>query len=91
MQRSESSSECWVDVFEGDYFKGHRRRLQGPQKIRQLQAKSLIVGPKATLVLSTYRGKKKSLVRLDAKRVVPELAKLARGAVFREVIVESVE
>ena len=88
MQRSESSSDCWVDIFEADYFMGRRRRLQGPQKLRQLQAKSLIVGPKATVVLAISKGKKKSVVRLNAKRVIPELAKLAGGAIFREITVE---
>ena len=88
MQRSESTLDCWVDIFEADYFMGRRRRLQGPQKLQQLQAKSLIVGPKATVVLGISKGKRKSIVRLNAKRVIPELAKLAGGAIFREITVE---
>ena len=91
MQKTESSSDCWIDIFDADYFKGKRRRLHGPQKIRELKAKSLIVGPKAAVVMSISRGKTKSVIRLAAKRVVPDLAESLGGAVFREVILESVE
>jgi hypothetical protein len=86
-------SDCWVDVFDADCFMGRRRRIAGPKKLRQLRAKSLIVGPKATLVLSIFRGNKKSVIRLSPKRVVPDLAKAigAHDAILREVIVESIE
>jgi len=70
---------------------GRRRRFHGPQKLRQLQAKSLIVGPKATVVLSVYRGRRKAVIRLKPKRTVPDLAKSLKGTVFREIVVESIE
>jgi hypothetical protein len=86
-------SDCWGDVFDSDCFMGRRRRIAGPKKLRQLRAKSLIVGPKATLVLSIFRGNKKSVVRLNPKRVVPDLAKAigAHNSILREVILESIE
>jgi hypothetical protein len=83
--------DCWVDVFEADYFMGRRHRLQGPQKLRQLHAKSLIVGPKATVTLFISRGKRNSAIKLKAGRVVPDLAKSLRGAIFREITVEHEE
>ena len=87
-----SSGDCWVDIFEADYFMGRRRRLTGPQKLRQLKAKSLIVGPKAAVVLTVFRGNRKSVIRLKAKRLVPNLAEsVGMGATFREVIVESIK
>jgi hypothetical protein len=92
MLRTESQSDCWVDVFDADYFMGRRRRFHGPQKLRQLQAKSLIVGPKAAIVLSVLRGSRKSVVRLKAKRLVPDVAKsLGGNGTFKGVILEAVE
>ena len=86
-------SDCWVDIFDADCFMGRRRRIIGPQKLRQLRAKSLIVGPKAAVVVTIFRGTRKSLVRLKAKRVVPDVAKSLGGSkgILREVTVESVE
>jgi len=92
MPPADMQSECWVDVFDGDCFMGRRRRINGPQKLRQLRAKSLIVGPKATVVVTIFRGGKKSVIRLNAKRVVPDVAKsIGSTRILREVIVESVE
>ncbi len=84
-------AECWVDVFESDYFMGRRRRLQGPQKLRKLAARSMIVGPKAAAVLSVERGKKHSTVRLSPRRVVPDLQKYARATNIGALTVEAVE
>ena len=86
-------SDCWVDVFDSDCFMGRRRRIAGPKKLRQLRAKSLIVGPKAIVVLSILRGNKKSTIRLNPKRVVPDLAKSLgpHHGILREVIVESID
>ena len=66
-----SSGDCWVDIFEADYFMGRKRRLTGPQKLRQLKAKSLIVGPKAAVVLTVFRGNRKSVIRLKASAWCP--------------------
>ena len=89
----EHSGDCWVDIFDADYFMGRRRRLIGPKKLRQLRAKSLVVGPKAAVVLTVLRRNQKSVIRLKPRRVVPDLAKSigGTGAKFREVIVESIE
>lgn len=87
----EPSGDCWVDVFDADYFTGRRRRLHGPQKFRLLRAGSLIVGPEATVTLSVRRGKKESVITLKSRRVLPDLAKSLRGTVFREISVESVK
>ena len=86
-------SDCWVDVFDADFFMGRRRRIAGPQKLRQLRAKSLIVGPKATVVVTIFRGNRKSVVRLNPKRVMPDVAKAIGGhdGILREVILESIE
>jgi hypothetical protein len=86
-----ASPDCWVDIFDADYFMGRRRRVNGPQKLPQLEAKSLIVGPKAVVVLSVGHGKRKSEIRLKSKRVVPDLAKSLKGAKFRAAAVQHVK
>jgi hypothetical protein len=93
MPSNDLQSDCWVDVFDADFFMGRRRRIKGPQKLRQLRAKSLIVGPKAVVVVTIFRGNRKSVVRLNAKRVMPDVAKSigGSGGILREVVVESVE
>jgi hypothetical protein len=83
-----ASPDCWVDIFDADYFMGRRKRIQGPRKLTQLQAKSLIVGPEAVVVLSLGRAGRKKVVRLKARRVVPDLAKSLGGAKFREALLE---
>ncbi|MGD0390055.1 MAG: hypothetical protein ABSC42_13995 [Tepidisphaeraceae bacterium] len=91
MQRIESSCKCWVDVFEEGYFLGRMRRLFGPRKLRQLQAKSMIVGPRATVLLSVRRRGRESLVKLAGKRVIPDLAKSIHGATIRQATVACAE
>ena len=91
MQRIETSCKCWVDIFEALYFMGRMHRLFGPQKLRQLHAKSMIVGPRATVLLSVRRRGRESVVKLAAKRVIPDLAKSIHGATIREATVERVE
>ncbi|HEY1923485.1 MAG TPA: hypothetical protein VGG44_12105 [Tepidisphaeraceae bacterium] len=91
MQRNVPDNDCWVDLFDADYFMGRRRRLQGPKKLRQLHARSLIVGPKASVVVTVYRGKRKSLVRLNPKKVVPDLAESLGKAAFGQLVVEAVQ
>jgi len=91
MPHEEPSSDCWVDVFESDYFMGRRRRLTGPQKLRKLQAKSLIVGPKATVVISVYHDNRPSIIKLNANRLVPDLNKSTGAAILSDVVVESLE
>jgi hypothetical protein len=92
MSSVDMQSDCWVDVFDADFFMGRRRRIKGPQKLRQLRAKSLIVGPKATVVVSIVRRNKKSVIKLNAKRVIPDVAKsIGSRGILREVVVESVE
>lgn len=90
-KQTESPADCWVDLFDADYFMGRRHRLHGPQKLTRLHAKSIIVGPKAKVVLTIFRGKKKSVIRLNPSRVIPDLAKRARGAKLGEALVESVK
>jgi hypothetical protein len=75
--------QCWVDVFEADYFLGRMRRLVGPRKLRQLHAKSVIVGPYATVVLRVRRGGRDVFVTLPPRRVIPDLAASVRGAKIR--------
>jgi hypothetical protein len=86
-------SECWIDVFDSDFFMGRRRRINGPQKLRQLRAKSLIVGPKAAVVVTIIRRNRKSIVRLNAKRVMPDVVKSLSGSggILREVVLESID
>jgi hypothetical protein len=92
MPSTGSQSDCWLDVFDDDYFMGRRRRIKGPQKLKQVRAKSLIVGPKAKVVVSIYRDSKKFKLRLPARRLVPELAKaIGKRGVLREVVVESIK
>jgi len=87
MQRIESSCNCWVDIFEAHYFMGRMHRLFGPRKMRRLRAKSMIVGPRATVLLSVRRRSRESLVTLAAKRVIPDLAKSIHGATIRKAAV----
>jgi hypothetical protein len=81
MRRIKPAGECWVDVFELDYFMGRMRRLFGPLDLNQLQARSVIVGPRTTLELSVRRGGKESVVMIQPKKLVPVLAKSVVGAV----------
>jgi hypothetical protein len=86
------SADCWVDIFDDDYFMERMRRLKGPQKLRQSGIKSLIVGPGAIAVLKVLRNNRESVVRLEPRRLVPDLAEsIGKGAKFREVVVESIE
>ena len=91
MQRTEFSRNCWVDIFEAHDFMGRMRRLFGPRKLRQLQAKSMIVGPRATVLLSVRRRGRESLVKLAGKRVIPDLAKSIHGATIRKATVACAE
>lgn len=34
--------ECWVDLFDADYFMGKMRRLTGPRRLSRWRAKSVI-------------------------------------------------
>jgi hypothetical protein len=84
---SQPSSQCWVDIFDGDCFMGRMRRLFGPQKLRQLRAKSVIVGPDVTVVLTVRRQGRDSVVKLSPSKVVPDLAATVRGAKIRNAVV----
>lgn len=81
MRRIRAASQCWVDIFESDYFMGRMQRLFGPMDLTRLQAKSVIVGPRTTLELSVRQGGKQSVVMIQPKKVVPVLAKSVVGAV----------
>jgi hypothetical protein len=89
MERTESPAtsstqqSCWVDVFAADYFKGRMRRLVGPRKLRQLSAKSIIVGPDAIVVLTIRRAGRDSRITLNPRKVIPDLDALVRGAKIR--------
>jgi hypothetical protein len=83
MARLLPPTECWVDIFESDYFMGRMHRLFAPQDLRQLRAKSVIVGPGSTLELSVRRAGKNSVVMLQAKKVVPDLVKSIEGGSVR--------
>jgi hypothetical protein len=89
MERTNSPAQdqCWVDVFEADYFMGRMRRLVGPRKLRQLIAKSVIVGPQAMVVLTVRRGGRDCQVTLKPRKVVPDLAATVRNAKIRGVTV----
>jgi hypothetical protein len=87
MRRIDGANNCWVDLYESNYFSGRLRRLSGPQKLRRLHAKSLIVGPSTTVQLSIRRRGKESVVMLDPKRVIPELLKSVQGATIRAAVV----
>ncbi len=79
MRRIKPADEGWVDVFESDYFRGRMRRLFGPLDLNQLQAGSVIVGPRTTLELSVRRRGKQSVVMIQPKK--PVLAKSVVGEV----------
>ncbi len=79
--------ECWVDIFEADHFMGRMRRLVGPQKLRQLHGRSVIVGPRAKLLLTVRRGGRDVVVTLAPKRLVPSLPATLRGADIRRAAV----
>jgi hypothetical protein len=81
------SSQCWVDVFDADCFMGNMRRLVGPQKLSQLNVKSLIVGPHAMVQLTIRRRGLDSLVTLRPKKVIPDLAAAVNGAKIRSASV----
>jgi len=66
---SRDQVQCWVDVYELGYFMGRMRRLIGPKKLRQLSAKSVIVGPHAMVVLTVRRRGRDCLVKLPPKKV----------------------
>jgi len=87
MRRNDFSTNCWVDLYESDYFSGRLRRVNGPKKVRQWKAKSLVVGPRTALMLSIRRRGKESMVKLDPKCVVPDLAESLEGAVIRAAVV----
>jgi hypothetical protein len=76
-----------VDIYEADHFQGRMRRLIGPQKLRRPCAKSIIVGPRATVLLSVRQQGLESVVKLKAKSVIPDLVKSVRGATIQEVAV----
>ncbi|MGD0461866.1 MAG: hypothetical protein ABSB74_05195 [Tepidisphaeraceae bacterium] len=82
MERTDSPAQgqCWVDVFEADCFMGRMRRLVGPRKLRQLSAKSVIVGPHAMVVLTVRRRGRDCRVTLRPRKVIPNLAATVRGA-----------
>jgi hypothetical protein len=82
MARTESPAEpdCWIDLFDADYLMGKMRRVAGPRKLRQLSAKSLIVGPRAIVVLTVRRGNRDHVVKLQPRKVVPKLTDAVRGA-----------
>jgi hypothetical protein len=89
MERKDSprTLQCWVDVYAADYFRGKMRRLFGPQKLRQLSAKSVIVGPHAMVVLTVRRAGKDVLVKLPPRKAIPSLASTVRGAKIRNAAV----
>jgi hypothetical protein len=74
-------SGCWVDVFDEPGLGGESRRLLGPASFPDspelTKAKSLIVGPAASILIGTKRG----LVRYSPGKshIVADLRKI--GAV----------
>jgi hypothetical protein len=79
MARLLPPTQCWVDIFESDYFMGRMHRLFGPKDLPQLRAKSVIVGPGSTLELAVRRDGKDRMVTIKAKKVVPDLVKSIEG------------
>jgi len=79
--------QCWVDIFDSAYFMGRMHRLFGPQRMRKINAKSVIVGPEAKILLSVRRGGKDHVVELAARRVVPNLAASIKGGTIRDASV----
>jgi hypothetical protein len=77
-------NRCWVDVYETAHFKGKLRRLFGPVRIKDLGG-SVIVGPEALVEVQGQRGKRPFMMKLEANRVVPDVAKVVRGAAIHEV------
>jgi hypothetical protein len=89
MAQITDSSTCWIDLYDSNYFRGKLRRLAGPRMLRQLQAKSLIVGPHAAVRVSVRRGGTESVITLDPKCVIPDLAKSLPGKIVRTAVVRS--
>lgn len=79
--------QCWIDIFEGDQFMGKMRRIFGPAELKKPKARSVIVGPKAHVLLEVRRGAKPTVLRLDANRLIPSLAATVRGARIAKVTV----
>jgi hypothetical protein len=89
MSQTNGSLACWIDLYHSNYFRGKLRRLAGPRKMRQLQAKSLIVGPHTAVKVSVRRGATESVITLDPKCVIPDVAKSLPGKIIRTAIVHS--
>ncbi|HEX4053886.1 MAG TPA: hypothetical protein VHX86_06445 [Tepidisphaeraceae bacterium] len=89
MDRIDPSAQCqcWVDIFEAGCFMGRMRRLVGPRKLRDLRGKSVIVGPRATVLLNVRREGRDTIVKLPPKRAVPDLSAAVGGAKIRSVTV----
>jgi hypothetical protein len=64
---------------------GRMRRIFGPAELKRPKGKSVIVGPKAHVRLEFRRGGKPVVVKLDANRLIPDLAAKVRGAMIRTV------
>lgn len=90
--RRQSQIQCWVDVFNASHFGGQIRRLRGPQTLRHVPVKSLIVGPKATVSLTISKPNAMPVViRFRSRQLVPELAKSLKGATVRHIAVEALQ
>jgi hypothetical protein len=77
---------CWVDVYETAHFKGKLRRLFGPVRLKALGG-SIVIGPEAHVEVQGQRGKRPFMMKLEANRVVPDVAKAVRGGAIHEVVV----
>jgi hypothetical protein len=75
---------CWIDVYETSYFQGTLRRLFGPVDLKNLPGGSAIVGPEAHVELQVLKGDRPVTVILKPNRIVPDLAKAARGGRIRQ-------
>ena len=79
MDRIDPSAQCqcWVDIFEAGCFMGRMRRLVGPRKLRDLRGKSVIVGPRATVLLNVRREGRDTIVKLPKRRnrAVPDVSR----------------
>lgn len=84
-----NQKRCWVDVYDGPFFKGKLRRLFGPVHIKALGG-SVVVGPGARVELRGLRGKADFVMRLEPNRIVADFAKITRGGVISQAELEMV-
>lgn len=66
--------DVWVDIYTKDMFGGRGRRLGPGKRVPVSKRGSIVVGPKATVVLTDRRGME--IMKLPPKKLVPDVSQL---------------